>query len=268
MMLSKQAGAFLDHGNLGLRTCATDRLLKGPLRLRDRRRRFFGAAQLRCRTGKTPGRQAIGVSERGSRGKPARTDKLVVRSTRRNLETRNFNIGSLLTQPPANEQFATVVMPHLDDAYALARWLTGNSADAEDIVQEACLRALRGLDRYSGGNARAWLLAITRNTAFTWMARNRPKALLVTEDIEALAPADDAATPEEALIEKADAAAIERAIGALPPPFKETLVLRDINGLSYREIAEITDVPVGTVMSRLARARGLLMAALGSPQIK
>jgi RNA polymerase sigma factor (sigma-70 family) len=174
----------------------------------------------------------------------------------------------LLTQAPANDQFATVVMPHLDDAYALARWLTGNSADAEDIVQEACVRALRGLDRYSGGNARAWLLAITRNTAFTWMARNRPKALLVTEDIEALAPADEAATPEEALIEKADAAAIERAIGALPPPFKETLVLRDINGLSYREIAEITSVPVGTVMSRLARARGLLMAALGSPQIK
>ncbi len=174
----------------------------------------------------------------------------------------------LLTKTPSNEHFAVLVLPHLDDAYALARWLTGNSADAEDIVQEACVRALRGLDRYSGGNARAWLLTITRNTAFTWMARNRPKALLVTEDIEALAPADDAATPEEALIEKADAAAIERVIGALPPPFKETLVLRDINGLSYREIAEITNVPVGTVMSRLARARGLLMAALGSPQIK
>ena len=150
-----------------------------------------------------------------------------------------------MTQPPANEHFASVVMPHLDDAYALARWLTGNSADAEDIVQEACVRALRGLDRYSGGNARAWLLAITRNTAFTWMARNRPKALVVIEDIEALAPADGAPTPEEALIEKADAAAIERAIGALPPPFKETLVLRDINGLSYREIAEITGVPHG-----------------------
>jgi RNA polymerase sigma factor (sigma-70 family) len=168
----------------------------------------------------------------------------------------------------SNEHFAAVVMPHLDDAYALARWLTGNSADAEDIVQEACLRALRGLDRYAGGNARAWLLAITRNAAFTWLARNRPKALLATEDIEALAPADGAATPEEALIAKADAAAIERAIAALPPPFKETLVLRDINGLSYREIAEITGVPLGTVMSRLARARGLLMAALGRPKAK
>ena len=173
-----------------------------------------------------------------------------------------------MTKKPSDQHFASVFMPHLDDAYALARWLTGNSADAEDIVQEACLRALRGLDRYVGGNARAWLLTITRNAAFTWLARNRPKSLVVTEDIEALAPADGAPTPEEALIEKADAAAIELAIGALPPPFKETLVLRDINGLSYREIAEITGVPLGTVMSRLARARGLLMTALGSQQIK
>jgi RNA polymerase sigma factor (sigma-70 family) len=153
-----------------------------------------------------------------------------------NLERRNW--ASLLTKNPSNEQFTAVVMPHLDDAYALARWLSGNSADAEDIVQEASLRALRGLDHYAGGNARAWLLAITRNTTFTWLARNRPKALVISEDIETLAPADGA-TPEEALIAKADAAAIELAIGALPTPFielaigalptpfKETLVLRD-----------------------------------------
>jgi RNA polymerase sigma factor (sigma-70 family) len=182
-----------------------------------------------------------------------------------NLERRNW--ASLLTKNPSNEQFTAVVMPHLDDAYALARWLSGNSADAEDIVQEASLRALRGLDHYAGGNARAWLLAITRNTTFTWLARNRPKALVISKDIETLAPADGA-TPEEALIAKADAAAIELAIGALPTPFKETLVLRDINGLSYREVAEITGVPVGTVMSRLARARGFLMAALGRPEAK
>jgi len=159
-------------------------------------------------------------------------------------------------------------MPHLDDAYTLARWLSGNGADAEDIVQEACLRALRGLDRYAGGNARAWLLAITRNTTFTWLARNRPKTLVITDDIEPLAPADGAATPEDALIAKAGAAELELAIAALPPPFKETLVLRDINGLSYRDIAEITGVPLGTVMSRLARARGLLMAALGRPEVQ
>ena len=159
-------------------------------------------------------------------------------------------------------------MPHLDDAYTLARWLSGNGADAEDIVQEACLRALRGLDRYAGGNARAWLLAITRNTTFTWLARNRPKTLVITEDIEALAPADGAATPEDALIAKAGAAELELAIAALPPPFKETLVLRDINGLSYRDIAEITGAPLGTVMSRLARARGFLIAVLGRPEAK
>lgn len=159
-----------------------------------------------------------------------------------------------------------MILPHLDDAYALARWLSGNSSDAEDIVQEACLRALRGLDRYQGGSARAWMLAITRNTAFTWLARNRPKALVATGDIEALAPADDAPTPEEDLIAKAGAAALEKAIGALPPPYRETLLLRDMNGLSYREIAEITGVPLGTVMSRLARARGHLIAVLGSQQ--
>ena len=175
---------------------------------------------------------------------------------------------SPLTKNPSDEHFTAVVMPHLDDAYALARWLSGNSADSEDIVQEACVRALRGLDRYAGGSARAWLLAITRNTTFTWLARNRPKALVMTEDIENLAPADAAVTPEEALIAKAGAAAIELAIAALPPPFKETLVLRDINGLSYRDIAEITGVPLGTVMSRLARARGLLMAALGGREAK
>jgi RNA polymerase sigma factor (sigma-70 family) len=184
-------------------------------------------------------------------------------ATLQSLDLRNGL--SLLTKTSSNEQFAAVVMPHLDDAYALARWLTGNGTDAEDIVQEASLRALRGLDRYAGGNARAWFLAITRNTAFTWLARNRPKALVATEDIETLAAADGAETPEEALIAKASAAELELAIGCLPPPFKETLVLRDITGLSYREIAEITSVPLGTVMSRLARARGLLMAALGRP---
>ena len=173
-----------------------------------------------------------------------------------------------MTKSPSNEHFTAVVMPHLDDAYALARWLSGNNADADDIVQEASLRALRGFDRYAGGNARAWLLAITRNTTFTWLARNRPNTLVISDDIENLPPADDAATPEEALIAKADAAAIELAIGTLPAPFKETLVLRDINGLSYRDIAEITGVPLGTVMSRLARARGLLMAALGRPEAK
>jgi RNA polymerase sigma factor (sigma-70 family) len=178
------------------------------------------------------------------------------------------NGASFPMKRPSDERFAAVVMPHLDDAYSLARWLAGNSSDAEDIVQEACLRALKGLDQYADGNARAWLLAITRNTAFTWLARNRPKTLVMTEEIEATAAANGAATPEEALIAKADAAAIETAIAALPPHFKETLVLRDLQALSYRDIAEITGAPLGTVMSRLARARALLIADLGRSEPK
>ncbi|WP_026606062.1 sigma-70 family RNA polymerase sigma factor [Methylocapsa acidiphila] len=167
-----------------------------------------------------------------------------------------------------NEQFAEVVLPHLDDAYGLARWLCGNGADAEDIVQEACLRALKGLDRYAGGDARAWLLAITRNATFTWLARNRPKALEASASFEAEALPDDGASPEEALIEKCEAAALEAAIAALPPPYKETFVLRDISSLSYREIAEMTGAPVGTVMSRLARARRHVIATLARTELK
>jgi len=163
----------------------------------------------------------------------------------------------------SSDHFATTVVPHLDDAYALARWLTGNDADAEDVVQEACLRALQGLDRFRGGSARAWLLTITRNTAFTWLARNRPKALAATEDIDDLETPHEGETPEEALIAKSNARALEAAIDALPPFCKETLVLREIHELSYREIADITGVAFGTVMSRLARARKALITALG-----
>ncbi len=168
-----------------------------------------------------------------------------------------------MAEKSLNERFAAVVLPHLDDAYALARWLCGNGADAEDIVQEACLRALKGIEQYAGGNARAWLLSITRNTAFTWLARNRPKALQPAGDFEAEALSDHAATPEEALIEKSEARALEAAIAALPPPYKETFLLRDVSALSYREIGELTGAPVGTVMSRLARARRHLITVLG-----
>lgn len=163
-----------------------------------------------------------------------------------------------------DKRFAEVVLPHLDDAYALARWLCGNAADAEDIVQEACLRALKGLDQYAGGNARAWMLAITRNAALTWLARRKPETLQSVADLETEATPDQGATPEEALIAKSDASTLEAAIAALPEPFKETFVLREINDLSYREIAELTGAPVGTVMSRLARARQRLMEILGT----
>ena len=168
-----------------------------------------------------------------------------------------------------NARFANVVLPHLGDAYALARWITGNRADAEDVVQDACLRAFRAIRSFADGSARAWVLTIIRNTAYTWIGKNRPAALVAVEDIEAVElaqaiPGDpNAATPETALIAQTDAARLDAAISGLPIPFRETLILRDVQGLDYREIAEVTGVPIGTVMSRLARGRSRLIATIG-----
>ena len=168
------------------------------------------------------------------------------------------------------QQFAEVVLPHLDAALSLARWLTGSLADGEDVVQEACIRALAGIGTLRDGSPRAWVLTIVRNTAFSWLRKNRPKALVVTDDdsvFEAadLASMDRGATqnPEALLIAKADADLLNSAIAALPLNFKEILVLREIDGLSYREIAEVVSLPIGTVMSRLSRARKLLIVTIG-----
>ena len=173
-------------------------------------------------------------------------------------------------------RFKSVVLPHLADAYALARWLTGSRADAEDVVQEACLRAFRGIGGFSGVNARAWLLTIVRHAAYTWLGKNRSAVLLTVDDLEAVEqkqarggdPESGPATPEAALIAKTDAMRLEAAIAELPMPFRETLVLRDVQGLDYREIAEVTKVPIGTVMSRLARARRRLIASIGTDEPK
>ena len=178
-------------------------------------------------------------------------------------------MGSLSTEDD-QARFRSVVLPHLAQAYTLARWLTGDRADAEDVVQEACLRAFRGIGGFSGVNARAWLLTIVRHAAYTWLGKNRSGSLLIVDDLEAVerkqagAGALSEETPEAALIAKADAARLEAAIADLPVPFRETLVLRDVQGLDYREIAEVTSVPIGTVMSRLARARHRLIARLGT----
>jgi len=167
-------------------------------------------------------------------------------------------------------RFANVVISHLDDAYGLARWVTGNRADAEDVVQEACLRAFRGIGGFAGGNGRAWILAIVRNAAYDWLRKNRPPAIVHVDDLEAverIQPGDDAPdahNPEAALIARADEAKLEAAIASLPAVFRDTLVLRDVQGLDYKEIATITGVPIGTVMSRLARARSRLIAMLGA----
>jgi RNA polymerase sigma-70 factor (ECF subfamily) len=166
-------------------------------------------------------------------------------------------------------RFANVVLPHLGDAYALARWLARNDSDAEDIVQEACLRAFRGIAGFGDINPRGWVLSIVRNTAYTWLKKHRDPKLVAVDNVEEVEQAADAAwdlgpaSPEAALIEQADAARLEAAIAALPTEFRETLVLRDVEGLDYRTIAEVTGVPIGTVMSRLARARRRLMAQLG-----
>jgi RNA polymerase sigma factor (sigma-70 family) len=167
-----------------------------------------------------------------------------------------------------NARFRSIVMPHIDDAYRLAYWLTGNRTDAEDVVQDASLRAFRAIREFAGGSPRSWLLTIVRNTAYSWLRKNRPATVVTVEDLEAVElqqtnPGEpNSETPEAALIAKVDTEQLRAAIAALPTPFRETLVLRDIEGLDYREIAETTEVPMGTVMSRLARARRRLMVTL------
>jgi RNA polymerase sigma-70 factor (ECF subfamily) len=168
-----------------------------------------------------------------------------------------------------NTCFANIVLPYLDDAYTLAVWLTDNTVDAEDVVQDACLHAFRAVKGFAGGNARAWILTIVRHRAHIWLRKNRPAALVLVGDTEAIEPAPSAVgharveTPEAALIAKSDLARLEAAIAALPSPFLETVVLREIQGLNYHEIAEVTEVPIGTVMSRLARGRRQLIKAIG-----
>jgi RNA polymerase sigma factor (sigma-70 family) len=170
--------------------------------------------------------------------------------------------------PDCNARFASVVLPHLDDAYRLAHWLTGNHIDAEDVVQDACVRAFRGIRNFCNGSARAWVLTIVRHTANSWLRKNRPGVLVNVADLEAVErvqakPGEhDIKTPETALIARMDSSRLETAIAALPPPFREMVVLRNVHGLGYREIAEVTGMPIGTVMSRLARARRRLIAAI------
>ncbi len=168
-------------------------------------------------------------------------------------------------------------MPYLGEALTLARWLTGNRADGEDVVQEACIRAFRSITSYNGGSARAWILTIVRNTAHTWM-KARTRAVLVAIDdlreeefllIERGGDIDGerVTTPETEMIARAGAASLEAAIAALPADFREALVLRDLQGLEYREIAEVTGAPIGTVMSRLARARQHLIRSLKASEV-
>lgn len=164
-----------------------------------------------------------------------------------------------LTNPIADREqrasFETAMLPHLDAAYNLARWMTRNDADAQDVVQEAYLRALRFFHGFAGGNGRGWLLAIVRNTCYSWMQRNRPMEQTFLFDENAYFADCVRANPETELLRRAREESVEACIQELPVEFREVIVMRELEGMSYREIAEAAEVPVGTVMSRLARAR-------------
>ena len=154
--------------------------------------------------------------------------------------------------------FEQTVMPHLDAAYNLARWLTRNEHDAEDAVQEAYLRGFRSFGGFHGTDGRGWLLTIVRNTCYTWLRRNRAEQLSTPFDEEIHCEEAASPNPEELLLRNADRQRLQDALEELPVEFREALVLREIEGLSYKEIANVSGVPVGTVMSRLARARDRL----------
>jgi RNA polymerase sigma-70 factor (ECF subfamily) len=168
--------------------------------------------------------------------------------------------------------FDEIFAPYLPEAYRLAQWLSGNASDAEDIVQEAAIRAFRGIKGFGAVNARAWSLTIVRNTALSWLTKNRPRKVTYINDLN---PAEQqeieyeglhgtkVETPEDVVLFKADATAIQKALEQLPTQFREVIVLREINQMNYRDIAEITNVPIGTVMSRLSRGRQLLIELLG-----
>jgi len=156
-------------------------------------------------------------------------------------------------------RFEALVMPHLDAAYNLARWLTRDTHDAEDVVQDACVRALKYVASVERGDARAWFLTIVRNAFYDWLRRNRP-AEVVHGDDDAIDRAVDHANPdpEQAAVRLSEVRVLSEAIAALPLQFREVLILREFEDMSYKEIARVAGIPVGTVMSRLARARGLL----------
>jgi len=179
--------------------------------------------------------------------------------------------GTGLKQQTSTTKFEDVCMPHLDAAYNLAFWLARDERNAEDIVQEACLRAYRFIDSYDGRSGRAWLLAIVRNTFYTWLEQSRIERSSIEFDEEALAAEgydmgqlerDDSYSVEQYLERKDSQRWLNRALERLPAQFREVVVLRELEDMSYKEIASVTGMPIGTVMSRLSRARQLLLAHL------
>jgi len=159
-------------------------------------------------------------------------------------------------------RFEQIVMPHMDAAYNLARWLVRNPQDAQDVVQESYLRAYKFFSGYQGGDARAWLLKIVRNTSYSFLEKNRPASQAEEFDETIHTDKPPAVDAEAELVRTAETAMLRAALRELPENFREILVLRELEGLSYKEIAEVVDVPMGTVMSSLARGRERLREAL------
>lgn len=160
------------------------------------------------------------------------------------------------------ERFERVVLPYLDDAYTLARYLLRDEHDAQDVVQEASLRALRYFDGFQGGDARAWLLTIVRNCSLTWRKRQKIESARHVSDSDEV-PLLSASEADSAAVTSSERMRVQRAIDSLPSEFREVIVLREVQDLSYREICDIVGVPMGTVMSRIARARKRLATLLG-----
>ena len=164
----------------------------------------------------------------------------------------------LLKKENSTARFEETFLPHFDAAFNLARWLTRDASDAEDIVQEAYLRAFKFFNSYHGGDSRAWVLRIVRNTCFSWLQKNRSQE--VAQEIDEELTVDPGRDPEAQVIENIERQMLRQLLEELPPTFREVVVLRDIEGLSYKEIAAVTELPIGTVMSRIARARKQLLA--------
>jgi RNA polymerase sigma factor (sigma-70 family) len=173
-----------------------------------------------------------------------------------------------LPEASKGARFEDVVLPHLDAAHNLARWLLRDDDDAADVVQDASIKALRFFGGFRGGDARAWLLTIVRNACFTWLRKSRPRDLAVPFD-EEIHDEDDAkvSNPETQALRQASGRSIQQALEDLPVDLRETIVLRELEGLSYAEIAAVAEIPIGTVMSRLSRARRRLQQALGEPTV-
>lgn len=160
------------------------------------------------------------------------------------------------------QSFERAVLPHLDAAYNLARWMMRNEQDAQDVAQEACLRAFRFFAGFRGGDARAWLLKIVRNTCCTWLQVNRPLQDAAEFDENCFLPVSNASNPEEIVLRNDSANLVGKALEMLAPDSREVLILRELEGMSYKEIAETTGMPMGSVMSSLSRARDRLRHAL------